>query len=379
MENKFLEQFIKRVKNVKLTRDEKSEVLRFLEAFIKINPVRINDVVRQLKQRSFFYNLRIKTMPIIAIIAIVSLLGGGVSAAAEASVPGDLLYTIKVSVNEEVRAALAFSADAKAQWEARRAERRLEEAEELASEGKLDVEARAELEEKFVAHAEKVKERVAEFEAHNNFRAAADVTSNFETSLRAHERVLAKLAKETEDDDEEEELELFIKIVGDHKSDIVRVRLEIEDELKDEDEDEKEDGTEAQEAAEGKLKSTENKIKEVSRFVEKVKAELGTSATAEAEARLLIASNTVAEGKVKLAAGTYGEAFILFQKAHRIVQEAKLLVEARKELEIDVEINGDDAEEDEEEDEIEVKTEAETEVKSGRGSGKGEIRVKVGL
>ena len=65
-------------------------------------------------------------MPIILILALM-FGGGGISYAAEGAVPGDALYPIKVSVNEEVRDLVAFSPEAKADWETRRLERRLAE------------------------------------------------------------------------------------------------------------------------------------------------------------------------------------------------------------------------------------------------------------
>ncbi len=63
---------------------------------------------------------------------------GTVSAAAARALPGDLLYPIKVSVNEKVEVALAPTPAAKAQVQAQLAERRVDEAQTLASQGRLD-------------------------------------------------------------------------------------------------------------------------------------------------------------------------------------------------------------------------------------------------
>ena len=89
-------------------------------------------------------------------------------------------------------------------------------------------------------------------------------------------------------------------------------------------------------AAEGKLKAAELKIAEVQKFIDRNKAVLGATAAAEAQTKLDAASRITAEGKVKLEAGAYGEAFALFQRAHNTASEAQLLVHARAELKIEI-------------------------------------------
>ena len=62
---------------------------------------------------------------------------------AERSVPGDVLYPIKIQVNEEVRGSMNLDPYAKVAWETTRLERRITEARQLAKAGKLtkDIEA----------------------------------------------------------------------------------------------------------------------------------------------------------------------------------------------------------------------------------------------
>lgn len=341
-----LKQFLDKAKKIKMRPEEKARVLNTLSVIIK-EDVRKAGLYRHLLQRSYFnvfQFLRLKTMPIIAIVAIISLLGGGVSAAAEATVPGDLFYPVKIGVNEAIRDIVAsLSAETEVNWEARKAERRLEEAEELASKGRLDEGKRVDLEARFGQHAEKVKERVAKFESRQEFKAAADVTSNFETSLRAHERILEKLA-EALPEGSEVEAKLVVKKVRGEKEALVKIRIKVESEVEDE------KGPAVQKAAEGKLKAAENKIAEVHKFLERFATSTPVATTTvQAQARLKIAGETVIEGKAKMAASAYGEAFRLFQKAHRIAQEAKLLLEAQKDFDLEIKINGDLAEDDEDE------------------------------
>ncbi|MDP3793466.1 MAG: DUF5667 domain-containing protein, partial [Candidatus Uhrbacteria bacterium] len=97
-------------------------------------------------------------MPIIGIvIAIIVVLGGGTSLVAQTSLPGDALYPVKINVNEEAQAFLQTSIEAKARWEVERAERRLEEAEELTVKSTVTVDARMRIEKNFSQQAERVK------------------------------------------------------------------------------------------------------------------------------------------------------------------------------------------------------------------------------
>jgi len=88
------------------------------------------------------------------IIVVVLAFGGGTSFMAESSVPGDALYVVKTSINEEVRGMLAIGAEADAKWEAELAVRRLEEAAKLEERGELTAEAAAELSAEFTTHSE---------------------------------------------------------------------------------------------------------------------------------------------------------------------------------------------------------------------------------
>ena len=64
--------------------------------------------------------------------------GTGTVSAAQGALPGDLLYPVKVSVNEKVEVALAPTPAAKAEVQVRLAERRVDEARELSVRGRLD-------------------------------------------------------------------------------------------------------------------------------------------------------------------------------------------------------------------------------------------------
>jgi hypothetical protein len=88
--------------------------------------------------------------------AVVLVITGGTAYAAEGALPGDLLYSVKVDVNEPVTGALAFTPEAKAAWHTQVAETRLAEAEALAEKGTLDATTSNALAADFNEHANAV-------------------------------------------------------------------------------------------------------------------------------------------------------------------------------------------------------------------------------
>lgn len=79
---------------------------------------------------------------------------------AERSVPGDTLYAVKVGFNEELRSTLTFSAEERIVWETERLNRRIAEAQLLASEGKLTEEVEAEVVKAVQTHTENAQKEI---------------------------------------------------------------------------------------------------------------------------------------------------------------------------------------------------------------------------
>lgn len=96
------------------------------------------------------------------------LISGSVTYAAEKSLPGDPLYAVKTQLVEPIIDKLSFKTEKKLEWEEKKVERRISEAEKLAAEDKLDEERAAKLEKKiekssqaFAALAEKTASSTA--------------------------------------------------------------------------------------------------------------------------------------------------------------------------------------------------------------------------
>lgn len=186
------------LKKITLTSRERDAVrLRIRQAFT-ITPVTFSETARHHRGKNiaplytFFVNVKHNRMAPIALGLIMALsLGGSVTLAAEQSLPGDTLYPVKVSVNEEIRGAFTFSDEARADFEAKRAERRLEEASRLSKEGRLNAQTRVDLETRLSGHIRDVDARVAKLKARGRDSNSSTVEARLESSLNTYAYTLS--------------------------------------------------------------------------------------------------------------------------------------------------------------------------------------------
>lgn len=312
-----------------------------LRLFIEHNPVREETPTRpQLQKGSFLNQLRLKPMPVFAVIAVITLIaGGGTSLAAESALPGDALYPVKVSVNEEVRGAFAISDEAKARLAANLAERRLQEAATLAAEGRLTAEAQAEIESRFNAHVEKFEAKANKLAAKGKANAAAELSSNLEVSLKVHSQILGNFEDEFEDETEAEaEADTDTRVEVRPLTTAIKVGIGTVEKTRTNAETKVSAGvaSEVEAAAEGKLKAATNKITEARGAIERTRGSVHASATAKAEATLKLAEEAMTEGKTELEADEFAKAFVSFDRAHRLAREAHLLINAAQKFKIDL-------------------------------------------
>ncbi len=126
-------------------------------------------------------------MPIIAIaLVLAAALGGGVSVAANQSLPGDTLYSFKTHVNENLESAFLVTGEARANFDINTAEERLEEAQKLAASGKLDAQAQAQINANFDQHAKEASDEISALEKNGDYDAAANVAAHFQSVLADH-------------------------------------------------------------------------------------------------------------------------------------------------------------------------------------------------
>lgn len=333
--NKYLKQYIGALRRESLTKAEKAEMRSFLASFMNTHPVRLPHAARlnmSKSSRAQFFEIIYKPMLASSMVALVLMLGGGsISYAAERALPGDMLYPVKIHINENLRAAVLLTAEARSGLMIDRAGRRLEEIEKLTLSGKLDSSASAKVTENFSAEVAKASKAIENFGAQGKVDAAAQASSSLEAVLQAHKKILLKAAAQSSK--KSSESENILEKVEEKKSEASKARKEIEAKIF---------GIEKPRLALSAQKSktaAENKIQEAKKFIEKLEEKLGEKTSAEAREKLQGANFSLERGETELRAKNYAEAFALFQESQRIAQEAKLLLKARQELDIEI-ING---------------------------------------
>lgn len=193
-----MENIIKKIKKVakhtRLSVAEKAEMRSVLVRHAKTHPVS-NEVLVARGLPSTFFNINnFRNKKGISILVIGGLLmSGSVSLAAENTVPGDVLFPVKVRVNENVRGAVAITSKAKAEWEVRLVERRLEEVEKLAMTPGVLPEAQQVAEKNLERYSERVKNRISKFEEDEDEEDAIETALSLSDVYSIHEQVLVSM------------------------------------------------------------------------------------------------------------------------------------------------------------------------------------------
>lgn len=132
---------------------------------------------------------------ITASLLIVSIAGASVSYAAERAMPGDMLYPVKMHVNEKFESSIAVTPKARAAVAAKHAERRLKEAEMLAAKSALDPANQKMLASEVKRNVSAVQTEVNSLMSQHDMAGAGSIGMNLEAALGAHTRLLARIAE----------------------------------------------------------------------------------------------------------------------------------------------------------------------------------------
>ncbi len=322
-------QELRKSRKIKLKAKEKSAIRDFLR-------VRIVGDVRHISYNPFIYiNLfNHKTMLASIIAAILLLTGGGTSLAAESSVPGDILYPIKTEVNERVIEVFKRNEEKRADWSARQAERRLEEANHLLEDGRLTPANSAFLTEKFKEHTEKTNELVKKLEEKGNIKAAAKISAHLKYMLSEHfddnptttstvnTTITASTTTSTGN--------MYGKLNWGRIKKEIRTQFTSstvwEEHLKDRISTSTIKDSFKADAAAGVKNAAENRLAEIKKYYENKKGELDADAKTDIEAKIKKAEDVKADADLKLKDGKYMEAFLLYHRSMELAQQTKSLI-----------------------------------------------------
>ena len=181
---------IKAATSIRMDDAAREQTRALLSEYVKMRPIRVVEPAADTRLTRNGFSEFFMRHSIPAFVAVLVIVGGGTAAAAEGALPGDILYPIKVHVNEEMRATLATTPKAKADWAVGRAERRLEEAATLALSGELNEVTRAEIETNLDAHVKSAGESRQQLEDENDMPDARDVKAKIGAIKVARENIL---------------------------------------------------------------------------------------------------------------------------------------------------------------------------------------------
>lgn len=316
---------------VRLTMREELEAYADLHSAQAAEESRHDGMTQKYSVFAILAGLNTRHMQTALLIALM-VTAGGTSFAAQNAVPGELLYPVKIGLNENLRGAVAFDANAKAELHAALLAERLEEAQTLADEGRLEgslaIQVRKNIEAQFdrtyLASAEAnaevgalVRSQIAQSRStfqstlENGVLAQADgdaaagygddavsTMSTFEASIAMEE------SADIAGDEGEVSMMRTTKLAGE-----IDIAVVVE-------------------SAEARLKALQKTIAETAEFDAEVREEF--------EAQLQDAEVFVITAKAQLAAGTHSETEESVWKASEILGEIESALSLMGQVEIDM-------------------------------------------
>jgi hypothetical protein len=193
-----IKQMLSAAHDARMDEAAKTKTRALLQEYMEMRPIRSPQIeADQSRSRTIFIFERIYAVPITAVVLVFGMTAG-TAFAAEGTLPGDLLYPVKVHVTEEVRGVLAITPEAKADWQIERAGKRLEEASTLAVQGKLTDANRTEIETDLADHVAATEKSAAALAASDNLVAADEVGAHLHAVLKAHGDILATVLPQSD-------------------------------------------------------------------------------------------------------------------------------------------------------------------------------------
>lgn len=317
MNNDTFQRILETLRSAQLTAHEKTLIRGQLQAYMREHPARAPFVVRWLDIFAFAAHASVlrPRFQLAAAALVLVFAVGGTSYAAERSLPGDPLYAVKIHMNEPIQGALAISPEAKAQWNAQLAARRLEEAEELAAQNKLDSSASATLAAGLDQASENFDASVAAFASSTgDVAAVSDLQSGMEATLAVHAQVLNQIVQ----DDPGAHVAVMpilsnvqsrvAAITGAQASLVARVVANTQA---------------AQRVAESQRDVALGQLGQAQALIS-AKAGVNTGLSTSTDPDTLAAQTAIEAGDQHLAQGNYGAAIATFQAANLAAHEAKI-------------------------------------------------------
>lgn len=189
--------------------------------------------------------------------ALIFVLAGSISAAAENSIPGNILYPVKINITEPMRDLVKTTPEESAIWQIEKVNRRIEEAEILAAQQRLDSDKREQIQKLFEKSFSEFDDSIKKFEASST---KEKIEIELEKRLEVHSKVVNKVQTKKNDKNDQNELKKF-------EQDVVSVVKEAKEEKV---ETEETDDREDEEYQKDIEKMVEKRIKQLEKERERI-------------------------------------------------------------------------------------------------------------
>ena len=176
---RFEEQIKKQSQSIHLRGGEQRDLRERVVSYMEYHPIPGSSWSNQMAPVSTgAWSAVLRYVPVKLFAGVTAaLIVVAVPVLAERAVPGDMLYSVKVGFNEEVRSTIARSPYQEIEWETERLNRRLAEAQLLAREGRLTEEHEERVAQAVRNHSDAARDSIERLRANNADDAAlAEIT-----------------------------------------------------------------------------------------------------------------------------------------------------------------------------------------------------------
>lgn len=309
------DQFLSLAQSIDLTSSEKTDIRKIL-----IDTIGSVSTVGS----SAWYVKWLRPFPAFAVAAAVVLLFGiGTGVAAEGSVPGEFLYSYKLSVNESARFATSLTGTARQRYALGQVERRIEELEILSQRNGLNDETVQIAGPKLLASLSDIQVRIEELQDDGQIATAAFLQARLAASLKIHRDILSITAKQSK---ETATVQMAVESQSSHFADSIAVSIE-KIATKPE--------AVQKEVGYTIFTSVQQSLLDVEQLLQKKRNKLTLDGIGEIQGRIDHASITIEEGRQQLNKNKPSEAITSLQTAEGLLEEARVLIKAGVRLKID--------------------------------------------
>ncbi len=201
-----IKQLFLTAKNEKLSRDEKNNGSIILKQFMDNYVPKMslaNRIVSycmknfkdasaflgQMKNRKYTYAF--------SVFLIIFVLTGGTAYAAQSSLPGSFLYPVKIHVNEKVESAFAVGPEEKSRVALKQIITRLEEAETLSIQGKMNADTEHDINENILSKSKEIQSNILKIKDSGDINTAILLNAKFKISLSDHKKEISNFVDKT--------------------------------------------------------------------------------------------------------------------------------------------------------------------------------------